>query len=281
MERRISYIPNNKVELIECIMLYQVEIVDLDYKMGNVDKTVDTEYKNELRERLKKLNVESLQKYYKLVLKIYNEKNEEYVKFKNKIEKDIYEAFLEEYLISLSPEIAELVEKYRDDNKYHLGNISIKENPFIHHKEDGLGISPFKPGYRNISSDGENMSHEYRTILSNYIPLVDNGVRNYPRVASEYELYNLDITGLGNNELIQLNMSLYSELMNRTSFRVRTIGNHLDYSNIVAKFNELVLKLSRTELTKLLKKLGKIERNTRPEITCSCVSNDFGLSMRK
>ena len=158
MERRISYIPNNKVELIECIILYQVEIVDLDYKMGNVEKTVD----------------------------------EEYVKFKNKIEKDIYEAFLEEYLISLSPEIAELVEKYRYDNKYHLGNISIKDNPLFHHKEDGLGISPFKPGYTNISSDGENMSHEYKTILSNYIPLVDNGVRNYPRVASEYELYNLE-----------------------------------------------------------------------------------------
>ena len=95
MERRISYIPNNKVELIECIMLYQVEIINLDYKMGNVDKTVDAAYKNELRERLKKLNVESLQKYYKLVSKIYNEKNEEYIKFKNKIEDDSYEAFLE------------------------------------------------------------------------------------------------------------------------------------------------------------------------------------------
>lgn len=277
MERRISYIPNNKVELIECIMLYQVEIINLDYKMGNVDKTVDAAYKNELRERLKKLNVESLQKYYKLVSKIYNEKNEEYIKFKNKIENDSYEAFLEEYLISLSPEIAELVEKYKDDNKYHLGNISIKDNPVFHHKEDGLGISPFKPGYRDISSGDKNLSYEYKTILSNYIPLVDNGERNYPRVASEYELLDFDANRLANNELIQLNMSLYSELMKRTSFRVRTIGDSINNSNIVTKYNELVLKLSRTELTKLFKKLRNIERNTRPVVTCSY---DSSLSMR-
>lgn len=111
-ESNAVYVPQRKEELITLIIKYQIDLIELEVKLGMVDKCADEEYISKFSAKLEKLNVDSLKKYFNVIKKIYMDRK---IKYDTKVKEEqanLYEQLVQAYLESLDPEIAELLKKY-------------------------------------------------------------------------------------------------------------------------------------------------------------------------
>lgn len=110
-ERRIEkFSLENREELVEQIVLYQTNLIKIEFKLGNVEKEVDENYLNSFKERLSKLSISSLRKYYFMLVELYLKKYGEYKEKVKKEQEELLGKLIEEYLGEDAPSVPNLPE---------------------------------------------------------------------------------------------------------------------------------------------------------------------------
>lgn len=85
-------------ELIENIVLYQDNLFKIEVKLGNIEDKNDENYLKSFKERLNKLNISSLKKYYYMLVDLYSKKLKEYNDKVQMEQTELLNSLIEEYL---------------------------------------------------------------------------------------------------------------------------------------------------------------------------------------